>query len=83
MVVDGDADVVFLDELFDARQRRRRGIAGDDHADARAFAVLEFGANVVVFVFGEVDGAGRVQPDAGGGIVGQRLAFLPARSAGR
>ena len=50
VVVDGDADVVFLDELLQAGQRLRGGIAGDDHADAGTLAVLELGADVGVFI---------------------------------
>ena len=61
VVVDGDADVVLLDELFDARQSCGRGVAGDDDADAGALAVLELGADVVVFILGKVDGSGGVE----------------------
>ena len=75
VVVDGDADVVFLDELLQAGQRLGSGIAGHDHADAGALAILELGADIGVFIPGKVDGAGGMQLDAGGGVIGQRPGF--------
>ena len=53
MVVDGDADVVLLDEFLDARKSFEGGVAGDDDGDAGAFGIFEFGADVVVFVLGK------------------------------
>jgi hypothetical protein len=61
MVVDGDANVVLLDELFDARKRGGRGVSGDDDLDAGALGIFKLGADVVVFVLGKVDGAGGVE----------------------
>ena len=75
VVVDGDTDVVFLDELLQARQRLGGGIAGHDHADAGALAILKLGADVGVFIPGKVDGAGGVQMDASGGVIGQSCGF--------
>ena len=75
-------DVVLLHELLDARQRGGRGIPGHDHLDAGALAVFELRADVFVFIFGEVDGAGGVQLDAVGAVIGERLR-LGRRSIGR
>ena len=48
----------------------RGGVAGDDYRDAGAFGVIEFGANVGVFVFLEIDGAYGVELDFCRGIIG-------------
>ncbi len=63
MIVDGDADVVLADEFFEAGESLRGGVAGDDYGDAGAFGVIEFGANVGVFVFGERNDACGVELD--------------------
>ena len=76
VIVDGDADVVFLDELLDPIERFRRRVAGDDDVDAGALAVFELGADVGFVIFGKVDGSGGVELDAGGGVVSERLGFL-------
>src|SRR5882757_8887886 len=70
VIVDGETDVVFLYEFLDAGESFRRGIAGDNYRDSGSLAVFEFGSNVGVFVFGEIDGAGGVKLDACGGVVG-------------
>jgi len=67
--VDGDADVVFPDELLKPWQRFGSRISGDYYADAGALTVLELGADVGVFILGKVDGSGSVQLDAGSGVV--------------
>ena len=71
MIVDGDADVVFLDEFFDARKRLRSGVAGDDDGEAGTLGVFEFGAEVGVVIFVEGDGAGGVELNFGAGVVGE------------
>jgi hypothetical protein len=76
VVVDGDADVIFLDEFFDAREGRGSGIAGDDGFNAGALAVFEFGADVVIIVFLEIDGSGCVKVDAVGFVIGYGLGFV-------
>jgi hypothetical protein len=50
VIVDGEANVVLLDEGFEARKLFERGVAGDDHTDAGALGVLEFGADVCVII---------------------------------
>ena len=72
VIVDGDADVVLLHEFFEARKSFGCGITGNDHVDTGALGVFEFGAHVVVVIFGEVNGAGGVKGDASGSIVGER-----------
>src|SRR6185437_1131222 len=46
VVVDGDANVVLLDEFFDTRQAFGRRVSGDDDANAGAFAVFKLGLDV-------------------------------------
>ena len=75
VIVDGDADVVLADEFFEAGESFGGGAAGDDDGDAGAFGVIEFGADVRVIVFREVDGAYGVELDGGGGIVGEGGGF--------
>ena len=70
VIVDGETDVVFLYEFLDARESFRRGVAGDNYRDSGSLAVFELAADVGVFVFGEIDGAGGVKVDACGGVVG-------------
>src|ERR1035437_1932681 len=79
VVMDRDADVVFLDELLQAGQRCRGRVTGHDDPYACPLAVLELGADVVVFVFGEIDGSGGVELYSGGGVIGQRLGFFIGR----
>ena len=76
VVVDGDADVVFLDELLDTRKTRWRWITGDNHIDAGTLGVLELAADVVVLILGEVHGADGVQLDSIGGVVGDSGGLL-------
>ncbi len=76
MIVDCDTDVVFLYEFFYSRQSLRCGIAGDDDGNTRSLAVFELGPDVGVFILGEIDGTGSVQPDARRGIIRQRCGFL-------
>ena len=64
VIVDGDLDVVFLHELFHARQRGGRWIPGNDDLDAGSLAVFELGADIVVIVLLEVDGTYSVQVNA-------------------
>src|SRR6185437_13673851 len=71
VVMDGDADVVFLHKLLNPRQRFERWIASDDDADARSFAVFELRADVVVFVILKIDGSGGVQLDSRGSIISE------------
>jgi len=75
VIVNRDADVVFLYEFFDARKSRGRGITGDDYLDASAFRILKLFADVIVFVFVEVDGSGGVEFDASSGVIGKRGGF--------
>src|SRR5437660_1158180 len=76
VIVDGETDVVFLYEFLDARESFGRGIAGYDYGNGGALAVFEFGSDVGVFVFGEIDGAGGVKLDACGGVIGHRDCLL-------
>jgi hypothetical protein len=76
VVVDGDANVVFLDEFFHARKRCRSRVAGDDDGDAGALGIFKLAADIVVFVLGKIDNSGCVQRDARGGVVGERLGFF-------
>src|SRR3984957_16808871 len=76
MVVDCDPDVVLLDELLYPRKTGGRGISGDDDRDAGPLAILKFGADVVVFVLGEVDGARSVKFDICCCVIGDGLRFL-------
>ena len=55
VVVDGDADVVFLHEFFDERKGLRRGIAGDNDRDAGALAVFELAADVGIVGLCEIN----------------------------
>src|SRR5712672_1972881 len=76
VIVDGETDVVFLYEFLDARKSFGRGIAGYDYGNRGSLAVFEFAADVGVFVFGEIDGAGGVKLDACGGVVDQGGCFV-------
>ncbi len=76
VIVDGETDVVFLYEFLDARESFGRGVAGYNYGDLGALAVFELAADVGVFVFGEIDGAGGVKLDARGGIIGHGDCFL-------
>ena len=76
VIVDGDANVVFLHKLFHARQNFRARVAGNNHADAGTFAVFEFRADVGIFIFSEINDSGGVELYAGGSIIGQRGGFL-------
>src|ERR1700683_3776134 len=76
VVVDGDADVVFLYKLLYARESLRRGVAGDNDGDACAFAVLEFTPDIGIFILIEIDSSSGVKPDASSSVIGQRGRFL-------
>ena len=56
-------------ELFDSRQSFRCRVAGDNDGDSCSLAVFEFAADIRVFIFREIDGAGSVKLDARCGIV--------------
>ena len=58
MVVDGDADVILLYKLLDARQSFRRRITGDDDGNSGPLAVLKLVSNVRIFVLAKIDGSG-------------------------
>src|SRR5258707_9200918 len=70
MVVDCDPDVVLLGERLYPRKAGGRGISGDDDGDAGSLAILKLGADVVVLILEEIDGARSVKPDACSGVVG-------------
>ena len=53
MVVDGDFDVVFLDELLDPLSDSGVGSPATITCDARALAVFEFAADIFIVVFWE------------------------------
>ena len=72
-----------LTKLLDPLEGLGGWIAGDDDVDAGALGVFELGADVGLVVLGEVDGAGGVELDAGGGVVGQGLRLQAAGSMGR
>src|SRR5882724_10822587 len=76
VIVDGETDVVLLYEFFDARQSLRCGVAGDNDADPRALAVFKFGADVRIFIFGKIDGAGSVKGDPCRGVIREGGGFL-------
>ena len=50
-------------------------IAGNDDANTRTFAVLKLPANIRFVVLWKVNGAGCVQLDSGGGVIGKRLSL--------
>jgi hypothetical protein len=72
VIVNRDADGVLLYELLDSRQSFRRGIAGDNDRNTRSLAVFEFGSDVRIFIFREVEGAGGVKLDARRSVVRER-----------
>ena len=74
VVVDGDTDVVPLDEALEAGENFRCG-RGDEHADAGAPGVVELAADVVGVVLWKGDDAGGVELDAGAGVGGECLGF--------
>src|ERR1700689_2510840 len=77
VIVDRDTDVEPLYEFLDSWQSFGCGITGDNHANTGSLAVFEFALDVIVFVFGKIDGPGSVKLDARRGIVRQRGLFLP------
>src|ERR1700674_6087434 len=76
VIVDGDADVVFVYEFLDSRQSLRCRVARDNNADSCSLAVFEFAADIRIFIFREIDGAGSVQLDARCGIGRECGCFL-------
>src|SRR5580700_902498 len=58
MVMDCDLDIVFLNELFNARQCGGRWIAGHDDFDPSTLAVFKLCADIVVFIFWEINCTG-------------------------
>src|SRR5579859_746252 len=72
VIMDRDANVIFLYELFDSRQSSGRGVASDNHANSGSLRILELAANIRIFVIRKIDGSGGVQPDARRGIVRER-----------
>src|SRR6266404_5228727 len=76
VIVDGETDVIFLYKFLDPRESFGRGIAGHDYGNGCALAVFGLAADVGVFVFGEIDGAGGVKVDACGGVIGHGGCFL-------
>src|SRR6266436_3624984 len=76
MIVDRDADVVFLYEILDSRQSLRCRVARDNNADSRSLAVFELTSDIRIFILREIDGSGSVQLDARCGIVRERGCFL-------
>ncbi len=64
VIVDGEPYVVLLHKLLDARKSFRRRISGDNDLNPRALAVLELTADVVVFIFGKINGAGGMELNA-------------------
>src|SRR5216684_241215 len=81
VIVDGEPDVVFTDELFDSGQSFWCGVACDYDGNPRPLAVLEFVANVGVFIFIEINCSGGVEFDACSGVVRQCSGLF--RSYGR
>src|SRR4029077_2409643 len=71
VIVDGDADVVFLCEFLDARKSLRGGVARDDNGNPRTLAVFELAAYVRILVLCEIDDSGAVKFDARCSIVGE------------
>src|ERR1035441_7205835 len=69
VVVDGELDVVFLDEFFEARQVRVGGSADGD-GDASGLEVFELGTDVGVVVLVEGDVAVGGENKSGGAIGG-------------
>jgi len=69
VVVDGEADIVFLHELFDGGQAFGQRVAGDDDLYAGGLGIVEVLAEVG-WVF-EVDGADGGDLDVGRGVCGQ------------
>ena len=53
MIVDGEPDVVFLHELFNAGKHCRSRAAGDDHGNAGPLAVFKLAANIIIIIFGK------------------------------
>ena len=72
MVVQRKANVVLLHELLNSRQRRRRWIARDDHANSSPLAVFKLRPNIFILVFGKIDRPSRMQLDSRRGVIGQR-----------
>ena len=76
VVVDGEAYVVLLHKLLDARKSTGRWVSSDNHRDTRALAILEFTADVVIFILREIDRSRRVQLNAGRMVVVERFRLL-------
>src|SRR5215475_8603932 len=71
MIVNGNADVVFLYEFFYPGQCRGRRIASDDDVNSSAFAIFEFLADVVVLVLLKVNCSRGMQLDSCCGVIGE------------
>ena len=67
MVVDGELDVVLLDELLQTRQVLVGGCADGD-GDAGGLEVLELGTNIRIVIFVEGDVAGGGENKSGGAV---------------
>ena len=76
VIVDGEAHVVLLDKLLDARKGTGRRVSSDNHRDTRSLAVLEFAADVGILVLIEINRSGRMQLNAGRMVVLERLRLL-------
>src|ERR1700674_187108 len=76
VIVDRDTDIVLLYELLNSRQGFRCWVAGDYDGNTCSLAVFELNPDVRIFIFLEIDGSGRVKPDARRGIVRQRSRLL-------
>ena len=75
MIMDRELHVVFLHELLNPGKDFGCRIAGDDHGNPRSFGILELTSDIVIFVFGKIDGADSVKLDVGGCVVCERLRF--------
>ena len=71
VIVDGESDVVFAHKLFDARESCWGGVTGDYDGNPCPLAVLEFVANVGVFIFIEINCSGSMEFYACSGVVRQ------------
>ncbi len=76
VIVNRESDVVLSYELLDSRQSLWRWVAGNNHGNACSLAVLEFAADVRIFVFLEIDRSGGVGFHARRGVIRQRRELL-------
>src|SRR5579883_91223 len=55
VIVDSEAYVVLLHKFLDARKGLGQGVTGNDHFYASALCIVELWADVVIFIFPEID----------------------------